>query len=109
MEWKKAERPARDRQDPKGIREIQERQGQQGQQIPRPEIPVGPQGQRGGQGQIHRQQNAALPGVQQGAAQVEPQQAVLTSVAPDAQLAAAVTKINEIVGILNARGVSKAK
>ncbi|CAN3973856.1 Helix-turn-helix domain-containing protein, partial [Dysosmobacter welbionis] len=51
-------------------------QGQQGQQIPRPEIPVGPQGQRGGQGQIHRQQNAALPGVQQGAAQIEPQQAV---------------------------------
>ncbi|CAN3996310.1 hypothetical protein GMJFJA_GMJFJA_15060, partial [Dysosmobacter welbionis] len=47
-----------------------------GQQIPRPEIPVGPQGQRGGQGQIHRQQNAALPGVQQGAAQIEPQQAV---------------------------------
>lgn len=35
--------------------------------------------------------------------------AVLTSVAPDAQLTAAVTKINEIVGILNARGVSKAK
>lgn len=54
--------------------------------------PAGPKGDKGDPG-------AGLTGVA----------AVLTSVAPDAQLAAAVTKINEIVGILNARGVSKAK
>ena len=54
--------------------------------------PAGPKGDKGDPG-------AGLTGVA----------AVLTSVAPDAQLTAAVTKINEIVGILNARGVSKAK
>jgi len=60
-----------------------------------PAGPAGAQGPKGDKGDP----GAGLTGVA----------AVLTSVAPDAQLAAAVTKINEIVGILNARGVSKAK
>ncbi len=60
-----------------------------------PAGPAGAQGPKGDKGDP----GAGLTGVA----------AVLTSVAPDAQLTAAVTKINEIVGILNARGVSKAK
>ena len=60
-----------------------------------PAGPAGAQGPKGDKGAP----GAGLTGVA----------AVLTSVAPDAQLTAAVTKINEIVGILNARGVSKAK
>lgn len=60
--------------------------------------PAGPKGDKGDPGAAGPA-GAGLTGIA----------AVLTSVAPDAQLTAAVTKINEIVGILNARGVSKAK
>lgn len=65
---------------------------------PGPAGPAGPAGAQGPKGD-KGDPGAGLTGVA----------AVLTSVAPDAQLTAAVTKINEIVGILNARGVSKAK
>ena len=60
-----------------------------------PAGPAGAQGPKGDKGDP----GAGLTGVA----------AVLTSVAPDRQLAVVITKINEIVGILNARGVSKAK
>ncbi len=65
---------------------------------PGPAGPAGPAGAQGPKGD-KGDPGAGLTGAA----------AVLTSVAPDAQLTAAVTKINEIVGILNARGVSKAK
>lgn len=94
-------------QGPKGEPGETGPQGEVGPQGPKGDIgDTGPQGPKGDKGDTG-ESGAVGPQGEPGTGLIG-ETAVLTAVATDADAAAVLAKVNEIVGILNSRGVSKA-